>query len=144
MLRRGKLGTIVRLRYPDEHQEHSEDSSLYAYPDGYIAYKGQMVDEFEQAALSVNVGEISDIVESVYGYHIVMRIPLDPEEYRADYVSIQMDNLGREWLEANPVQSNEAYASIDADEALDRMFAMQEALYNELYPEQAAAAEAAE
>ena len=124
--------------------EYSEDTGLSSYPDGYVAYQGQMVEEFETAALALNVGEISDVVESLYGYHIIMRTPLDPEEYRADYVAIQMDDLGREWLEANTVQSNEAFASIDADEALDRMFAMQEAIYYELYPEQAAAAEGAE
>ena len=124
--------------------EYSEDTGLSSYPDGYTAYQGQMVEEFETAALALNVGEISDVVESLYGYHIIMRTPLDPEEYRADYVAIQMDDLGREWLEANTVQSNEAFASIDADEALDRMFAMQEAIYYELYPEQAAAAEGAE
>lgn len=121
--------------------EYSEDTGLAAYPDGYTAYKGQMVEEFESTALSLKEGEISGVVESLYGYHIIMRTPLDPEEYRADYVSAQVDALGREWLEASPVEQDDAFQSINAHEAVERMFAMQEALYNELYPEQAENAE---
>ena len=121
--------------------EYSEDTGLAAYPNGYTAYKGQMVEEFESTALSLKEGEISGVVESLYGYHIIMRTPLDPEEYRADYVASQVDALGREWLEASPIEQDDSYKTIKANEAVERMFAMQEALYNELYPEQAENAE---
>ena len=121
--------------------EYSEDTGLAAYPNGYTAYKGQMVEEFETTALSLKEGEISGVVESLYGYHIIMRTPLDPEEYRADYVSTLVDALGREWLEASPIERGDGYQTINAHETVERMFAMQEALYNELYPEQAENAE---
>lgn len=114
--------------------EHSEDTGLAAYPDGYIAYKGQMVEEFEQTALALNVGEISGIVESLYGYHIIMRTPLDPEEYRATYVAACVDNLASDWLEETPVETNDTYKGFDAVVLLERMFALQEAIYNEVYP----------
>ena len=124
--------------------EYSEDTGLAAYPNGYTAYKGQMVEEFESTALSLKEGEISGVVESLYGYHIIMRTPLDPEEYRADYVASQVDALGREWLEGSPIEQDDSYKTIKANEAVERMFAMQEALYNELYPEQAENAEGTE
>jgi len=57
--------------------EHSEDSGLFSFPEGYVFREGDMVEEFFDAAISLEYGEISGIVETMYGYHIILRVPLD-------------------------------------------------------------------
>lgn len=56
--------------------EYSEDTGLASYPDGYVFTDGEMVAEFENTVKNLKVKQISDIVETTYGYHIIMRIDL--------------------------------------------------------------------
>lgn len=62
--------------------EYSEDTGLATNPDGYTTQPGAMVSEFEDTALALEVGEISDVVESVYGYHIILRLAVNEGDFR--------------------------------------------------------------
>jgi len=57
--------------------EHSEDPGSHSFPEGYVFREGDMVPEFFEAAISLEYGEISGIVETMYGYHIILRVPVD-------------------------------------------------------------------
>lgn len=53
--------------------EYSEDPGRQTNPTGYLFTPGTMVQEFESATEGLKYGEISGLVESDYGYHIILR-----------------------------------------------------------------------
>ena len=57
--------------------EYGEDPGRQANPRGYTFTHGTMVEAFDSAARALGDNEISDIVESEYGFHIILRRPLD-------------------------------------------------------------------
>ena len=59
----------------------SMDPGLASAPNGYtFTNNGTMVPTFESAAFSLEIGQISTIIPSSYGYHILKREPLIPYE----------------------------------------------------------------
>ena len=86
-----KLEKLVKeLRsYPDKRarakaflakaEDLSEDSGKAYYPKGYTYTPGTMVSQFEDAVNSLAEYEVSDVIETDYGYHIIMRLPLSAD-----------------------------------------------------------------
>lgn len=85
-------------------KKYSED--VTASSGGEIGYlnKGQLVPEFEKVALSLKSGEFSDVVESRYGFHIIMvdRVtpgkaqPLDEVKGKIEQV-LQLENKQKKY-----------------------------------------------
>lgn len=92
VIEESKQEALEKINYIKEEIEEGEDFEILAerFSDdtasaanggdlGYIS-RGQTVEAFEEAAFSLDVGDISDVVETEYGYHI-----LKATDYQAEY-----------------------------------------------------------
>lgn len=60
--------------------KYTEDPGTQSYPEGYTFARGQMIQAFEDASFSMKVGEVSEIIETSFGYHIIKLEEKIPEK----------------------------------------------------------------
>lgn len=75
--------------YNEDPGETQNDDGKY---DGYLFTTGEMVEEFENAAFALGIDEISDVVETDYGYHIIKRVDISDKYLEDNIVDIMMTN----------------------------------------------------
>lgn len=71
--------SALEARFDELMNEKSEDTGLAANPDGYLFGPGVMVSEFEDTASALEEYGLSEPIQSSYGYHIILRLPVDPD-----------------------------------------------------------------
>ena len=120
----------LEQRFTELMMEKSEDTGLAVFPDGYVFGTGEMVAEFEMAAFALEPYGLSDIVETSYGYHILLKLPMDTAvtvEFDGQQVT-QLWAWVAEWLFAREraVWAQEAemvYTDAFADFTVESLFA---------------------
>ena len=97
-------------------QEYGEDPGVTSNPDGYYFFRGEMAEEFEKAAFSLRENQISDIVTTEFGFHIIQRLPKEEayiddhfEEIKESYQNTRMYQLLDEIISKQKVEFCDEY-----------------------------------
>jgi peptidyl-prolyl cis-trans isomerase SurA len=67
---------------------HSQDPGSASQGGKISATKGMMVPQFEETLFKLKVGEVSEIVETTYGYHIIKLISRKGNDYTVSHILI--------------------------------------------------------
>ena len=70
----------------DDNYSKSEDGGSTTYPDGYVFTYDEMVEEFEEAAFEMEVGEYR-LVETSNGWHIMCKEELEDDDIEGTSIS---------------------------------------------------------
>lgn len=113
VLRKKMEGILARAKAGEDFaalaKEFSEDPGSRDNGGLYEDFgRGQMVKPFEDASFSVPVGEISDIVETTYGYHIIQVVDRKKETRPIDEVRADIEAQLKETGENTFVQDHVA------------------------------------
>lgn len=105
--------------------QYSEDTGLSNNPNGYTFTEGQMVTEFYDGAKALAEDEVSELVKSNYGYHIIKCVKLDDSQldnFKSDIVSAisgSMDELLQQWMDEAQVETTDLYSTITYENVYD-------------------------
>lgn len=112
----------LEAKFDELMRANSEDTGLADNPNGYAFTSGKMVEEFETATRALEPGQISDIVESSYGYHIILRLdPATAEPVRLQWSDAQLQSMMDQWVEEAEVTTTETYDNLDVGEFYDKL-----------------------
>lgn len=114
-------------RFREMMLAHTEDASAADSPDGFLFAPEEMPEAFSAGVAAVGNYEMA-IVESSYGLHLILRLPVTPETVvgmDADGTALDLRYLTAAWLDDNTltealegyeVQYSEAFTALDMNQ----------------------------
>lgn len=126
--------TALEKRFEELMSEYGEDPGMGYNPDGYtfIPGNGIMVESFEKASTELDEYGLSEIVETDYGYHIILRLPLrasatalysndQSQNTLAFYIAKEMmSSQTKNWADESKVEFSKAYEKMDIAEVFSK------------------------
>jgi peptidyl-prolyl cis-trans isomerase SurA len=122
-------GILAGKSFETQARIHSMDPGSASQGGKYKASRGMMVPQFDAAVFSLNVGEVSPIFETNYGYHIVTLLDRKGDDYTCRHIllipeysnkalemaSLKMDSCYKE-LSSKQITWDEAVLKYSNDE----------------------------
>ena len=105
-------------------EQYNEDTGESSYPHGYCFTSGTMVTEFEDACKALDTYEVSGVVESKHGYHVILRMPTQGDDLvmssdgsqqtlRMLVAQEQLSSLLTGWVDEADISWEPKFSSID-------------------------------
>ena len=94
---------------------HSDDPGSGAQGGKIKASKGMMVPQFEATVFNLAIGEVSEIIETQYGFHIIKLISRKGEDYECLHI-LNMPEFSNEAINDAAIKMEECYQKLNQNE----------------------------
>ena len=94
---------------------HSDDPGSASQGGKIEASRGMMVPQFESTVFKLKVGEVSDIVETQYGYHIIKLISRKGDDYTCLHI-LNMPEFSNDAINEASIRMDECFSRLNQNE----------------------------
>jgi peptidyl-prolyl cis-trans isomerase SurA len=94
---------------------HSDDPGSAALGGKIAASRGMMVPQFESTVFNLKVGEVSEIIETQYGYHIIKLISRKGDDYECLHI-LNMPEFSNDAINMASIEMDKCFAELNQNE----------------------------